>query len=522
VAKARQTTPAGHGEVLTRPAYDEWAGLARTTSAAAVAWDFEIAGLPVGEVRRLARREAVARAREYSERMGVPLRDVPDDPDLLVVTGHQPEFYHPGVWVKDFLLQRLSEDTGAAAIDLVVDSDGFDTLEIHSPCLKPEVRVCRAFLAVGTTDGCFACTPVPDAGDIGEFCRAGAEQLQTLPAPALGRHFAAYCELLQAAAPSARNVAELVTFSRRAYEAAAGTDYLELPVSSMARSRSYAALAAHLALDAQAFADVYNSALHDYRERTGTRSNAQPFPDLGTADGLVELPLWHIAGRRATVWARTGEAPALVVEGEVVCDLSGGPAAAVEAILSLGATLAPKALALTMHARLLVADLFIHGVGGGRYDQVTDDVLRRYFGVEPPPFAVASMTMYLPLGAHVVKDEEVEAVAMALNRLRHNPDQMLTEIEFETTAEHDTAVALASEKASLVEAIAAAGADKKAIGARIREVNGELAALLEPFEQELRAELEQLTQLREASEVLTDRTYPFCFWDPREIADKAR
>lgn len=522
MARARQTTPTGHGEVLTSPEYAQWAGLARAFATTAGEWDFEIAGVPVGDLRRLARREAVDRAREFSARIGVPLRAVADDPELMVVTGHQPELYHPGVWIKDFLLQRFSEDTGAAAIDLVVDSDGFDTLEIHSPCFRPEVSVCRAFLAVGTSDGCYACAPVPDAGDIEEFCRAGAEQLRTLPAPALGRHFSLFCERLQSAATSSRNIAELLTFARRNYESSAGTDYLELPVTSMARSRSFATLVAHLALDARAFATAYNGALRDYRDRTGTRNAAQPFPDLGVTAEAVELPLWSISGRRATVWARTGDRPALMVDGEVVCGLSGGPGAAVERIMGLDSLLAPKALALTMYARLLVADLFIHGVGGGRYDQVTDDVLGRYFGVEPPPFAVASMTMYLPLGAHVVRDEEVEAVSMALNRLRHNPDQMLSEIEFETTGEHEAAVALADEKATLVVAIAGTGADKKALGARIREVNAELAALLEPFERDLSDELDQLLQLQKASEVLTDRTYPFCFWDPREIADKAR
>ncbi len=53
-----------------------------------------------------------------------------DPGSAIVMTGHQPELYHPGVWVKDFLLQRLSEETGASAIDVVVDSDGFDTVSV--------------------------------------------------------------------------------------------------------------------------------------------------------------------------------------------------------------------------------------------------------------------------------------------------------------------------------------------------------------------------------------------------------
>jgi hypothetical protein len=175
-----------------------------------------------------------------------------------------------------------------------------------------------------------------------------------------------------------------------------------------------------------------------------------------------------------------------------------------------------------MYTRLLVADLFIHGVGGGRYDQVTDDVFRRWLGIEPPPFVTASLTMYLPLGARVVRDEEIDAIAMALNRLKHNPDQMLDEVEFETAADHAKAVSLAQEKARLVGEIAAPGADKKALGQRIREVNEALAALLEPSERALQAESDELGRMREAAEILTDRTYPFCFWSPLEVADKAR
>jgi len=506
---------------MTVPDYSEWAASARTGAERAASWDIELAGVPLREVRALARREALETGVAFSSRIGVPIAEVAAEPELIVMTGHQPELYHPGIWVKDFLLQRLADETGAAAIDLVVDSDAFDTLEMHSPCLRPEVRACRTFLAVGVQDGCYACAAVPSSDDIERFCIAGAETLATLRAPAIGHHFATFCDALRAAAPAATNLAELVTFARRRFEAGAGSDYLELPVTGMARTRSFATFVAHIATDARAFAAAYNAALADYRERTGTRSAAQPFPDLASEGDLVELPLWRLDGGRRTVWARVGDDPALVVDGEVVCEWSDG-ATGPDRLLASGVHVAPKALALTMYTRLLVADLFIHGVGGGRYDQVTDDVFRRYLGIEPIPAVVASMTVYLPLGARVVRDQEVEAVAMALNRLQHNPDQMLDEVEFDTAAGHARAVVLAQEKGELVAAIARPDADKKALGKRIREVNAELAALLAPYESELQSELEELRRMQEASEILTDRTYPFCFWSPEEIADKAR
>ena len=38
--------------------------------------------------------------------------------------------------------------------------------------------------------------------------------------------------------------------------------------------------------------------------------------------------------------------------------------------------LRPRALTLTLFARLCVADFFIHGIGGGKYDEVTDRIIR--------------------------------------------------------------------------------------------------------------------------------------------------
>lgn len=522
MARTRQTTPAGHGEVLTAPDYQEWAAAAAENRSAAEGWSFEVAGIPIGQLRRDARREGIENARRFSERMGAPVADVADEPELLVATGHQPELYHPGVWIKDFLLQRLSEETGAAALDLVVDTDGFDTLGMHSPCFRPEVRVCNAYLAVGREGGWYGAAPVPDPVAIDDFCAAGTEHLSSLPAPALRNHFARFCGTVGAAASDAGNLAELITFARRRYEAIAGSDYLELPVSTMAGSRAFAAFVADMACQPERFVEAYNDSLAAYRERTGARGTAQPFPDLEREAGTVELPLWHLsAGGRRPVRARIEGDAALVLHDGTTIELGNG-SEATDRLADVGVRLAPKALALTMFTRVFLCDFFIHGVGGGRYDQVTDSVIERYYGIRAPRFAVASMTMYLPLGARVVSDEELEALYMSLNRLRHNPDQMLDDVDFDTLAERERASSLAAEKAELVSAISAPDADKKSLGRRIRDVNEELAAVLAPVEEDMRRELERLLQLQEASGILTDRTYPFCLWDPREVADKAR
>jgi len=132
------------------------------------------------------------------------------------------------------------------------------------------------------------------------------------------------------------------------------------------------------------------------------------------------------------------------------------------------------------------------------------------------------MTLLLPLGGHVATAEELSELAQALHRLEHNPDAMLDEVEFDDDDECRAAHALAAEKAALVEAIGRPGADRKQLGMRIREVNASLAALLEPVAAGLRERLERARSAHDAAEVLMDRTYAYCLWDPREVMDKVR
>ncbi|MCE5203574.1 MAG: hypothetical protein LLG24_05105, partial [Actinomycetia bacterium] len=481
-----------------------------------------IAGVPLATLREQARGETLREAAGYSAVLGVPVQDPPSAPGLVVVTGHQPELYHPGVWVKCFLAQRFSDETGAAALDIVVDSDTFDKVALETPCLKRGVGRCESVLARGGADVSFACAPPPSVEEVRAFRSAGLAGLQTLPAPALARHFCLFVDELEAAIVRANNLADAITIARRRYEAPAGTRYLELPVTRQARTQAFTRLVAHIALDAEHFAAVHNAELATYRRETGARSSAQPFPDLRAEHDAVELPFWWVAasGRRP-LWVQTST-PALLVDGEVVLALDRDPELTHRALLRAGLPIAPRALTLTLFERLFVADLFIHGVGGGRYDQVTDAVIASYLGIEPPHFAVASLTLLLPLGGHEVTDDEIASAEQRLNRLRHNPDQLLGEIEFDTAEDRHHALALADEKRQLVQAIAQEGADKKMIGRRIREINEELAMLMSPLAEQAAADVERLRAQRETAEVLRDRSYPFCLWDPREVADKVR
>jgi hypothetical protein len=80
--------------------------------------------------------------------------------------------------------------------------------------------------------------------------------------------------------------------------------------------------------------------------------------------------------------------------------------------------LSPRALTLTTFLRMFVVDQFVHGIGGGLYDQVTDRIISDWFGCTPPAFSVATATMFFPL-AQGRERTCVECVAQEGRRLRH-------------------------------------------------------------------------------------------------------
>ena len=181
-----------------------------------------------------------------------------------------------------------------------------------------------------------------------------------------------------------------------------GCHNLELPVSVLCRTEPFAWFAGRLLAELPRFHAVYNDSVHDYRRRHGIRSRNHPVPDLAEEDGWLEAPFWGWragAPRRGRLFARAhSDRIELRVGDEIWPAPDHDPAAWAERERQ-GLKVRSRALTNTLYARLFLADLFIHGIGGGKYDELTDELIRRFYGCEPPGFLVLSATRLLPLPA---------------------------------------------------------------------------------------------------------------------------
>jgi hypothetical protein len=78
-----------------------------------------------------------------------------------------------------------------------------------------------------------------------------------------------------------------------------------------------------------------------------------------------------------------------------------------------------------MFARLALADLFIHGIGGAKYDEATDAICQRFFGTAPPRFAAISGTLRLPIARVGVAGNGIGQMRQRLRQLEFHPEEFV-------------------------------------------------------------------------------------------------
>lgn len=569
-------TPAGPRGVLCVPPLSEWSSLADANRRAAAAWDFDILGVPATALRTRARRTVrrFVGADDISGTGGVSGAGTMGTTDggeayaPLFVTGHQPQFYHPGVWMKAFATKAAARSAGGVGVNWVVDHDTGELAVTVPRRDGDEVRAIVHRLVSGGTGRPFETLPGPTRQQAEAFIAAVDADVASLGLDEtldLWRTFADGLSRL-VAEPRGRSSGEVMSAaeigyeSRAAYERALGCELIpDVPLSRVCETEEFLLFFIHWIAHAERLRDVYNGALARFREGHGVRSRAHPFPDLLVRpDGGIELPFWGLTttGVRRKLYVRE-EAGRLVLshlEGEFasipVSDAArrnGGRGEAsaeghrleadeaIAALVESGVHVRPRALPLTVFSRLFVADVFVHGTGGARYDEVTDDFIEGAFGVRAPRFATVSATMHLPLQQLPVQPSALKALEYKLRDLRFNPQRHAWEVIGADGASDERIAALVREKERLIDEIRrmspgrrSADGDGKAAGKgefspkriltrAIESTNSALYSLLTDVERDTEERLEALRRRARSSAVATRRTYPFFLYDPAHM-----
>lgn len=178
--------------------------------------------------------------------------------------------------------------------------------------------------------------------------------------------------------------------------------------------------------------------------------------------------------------------------------------AAVERLGELESTsirLRTRALTTTMFLRTLFADLFIHGIGGAKYDELGDEISRRFMDFEPPGFLTLSMTVLLGLAEHSTSLATLHSIDREIRSLIYNPDRHLNGPLENGRRE------LLRRKAAVVAREPEDPRERKERFREIRAINEELFPLVEGRVRELREERRNVAELLDANRVARNREF---------------
>lgn len=484
------------------------------------------------QVRHTARLDTIRAAIRHTE----SYRDLWFDKEAYIaqsgaqpwlVAGHQPELFHPGVWFKNFLLSRAGSQTGAVPLNLIIDND---------LCRAPSIRVLTqgglgsdplrtesVMFDAPSAAVAWECRPLVDRGLFDSFpSRVRASLMDHVRHPLVDR---LWIHARNASRQTGR-LGLIIAQARHALEGELGLQTLELPLSQLCEQSSFACFSLELLRQLPRFHQIYNSKRAEYRTANGIRSESHPVQALTEKHAWLEAPWWVY---RSDTPARKRLFAKLSGGNLLLSDQSGwqatieGPLDEDDAVAQWqefavdGVLLRPRALITTMFVRMVVSDLFMHGIGGGKYDQLTDAIIREFFSVDAPPMCVATATLKLPLAAEVVGGSLVENRTASqheidtLRRLRYHPEEHVAAPDSETQQ-------LLEAKHEMLRAIPPRG-EKWQWHRQITRINQRLADLNRGAMQESEQRLQSLSAHQRQLKLATSRELSFCLFELPYIAD---
>lgn len=513
----RLRAPRVDGGMLADPPLEAAGALLAEQAAQRALIDYDFHGRRLSQLIPAARAELLQAALAYSNSyLEQPLTGL-DAAAPFVLAGHQPQLFHPGVWIKNFALAELVRDGQAVGINLVVDTDTARS----AAALVPGGSSTAPLVANVPYDASLAEMPyeerpIADFAQFASFSSRAAERLKPLVADPLVTSF--WPDVVERGRATG-NLGLAVAQARHRLEAQWGSQTLELPQSQVCRFESFSWFAVSMLSEASRLREVYNAALREYRRVNGVRSRSHPVPDLVREGDWIEAPFWVWSAanpRRRRLFLRTvGSELQLTDRSGWQAALPQGGDAAAEALCALpgGVKLRTRALLTTLFARVVLSDLFLHGIGGAKYDELTDLLISRFFDLPPPPYQVLSATLRLPIERPKVEAEDVRRVDGLLRELTYHPEVHAHNGEGPPS---DGFARLADEKRRWVSSpLTPENARQRHLA--LRGANESLQPWVAGLRAKLVSEREQLVELARADEVLSSREYAFCLFPERSL-----
>jgi hypothetical protein len=498
------------------------------------AFDTRIGDLKLWELVAATRREMLTVAVEYT----AAYRDArrPDDvagwiARPIIMGGHQPELFHAGVWLKNAALDAYARRVGGTAINLIVDSDRCQGTTAPVPVGTPRAaRLEHVPFDVAAPEMPWEERGVVDRDCFESFGNRAADLLAPLAPDCILRP---WWPLVVERTHESHRLGLGIAQARHMLEERLGLESLELPVSEMVRLPTVMVFIGWLLAHAPRLHEAHNAAVAAYRREHRVRGHGRPIPELAArreaGEEWLEVPWWLWAKdepRRRRVFAsRSADGLTLsdleTVRIELPISPETSPSKWVDALSRIEEhqlRLRPRAVVTTLIARLLVADVFVHGIGGAAYDRITDDLVRRLTGCDPPRHAVVSGTLRLPVEqlfpGFESDDPEAKlaAVQAGIRDLEFHPERHLEPL----ASQPEVVQELLTEKWRWINTHPTTALARRRCR-EIRAANARLAVHTQPLRDELLGRVGPLAAAIRGRKALASREFPWCFFPEKTL-----
>lgn len=520
--------PQGDGQKLIDPPWELLPDVLAQNRQRLAQTDHDMQGRSLVALATSARQALLKQAITYTSRY----RNVPQHwyatqaaSTPFVLSGHQPQLFHPGVWYKNFVLGALARQVGGVGIHLLIDSDLCRSASIRVPTgTAQQPRVEAVLYDQPTAEVPYEERTIRDFATVESFATRVVALLEPLVRDPLVEEL---WPLTLQRYPGQMNLGLRLAQGRHALEETWNNQTLELPQSAVCQLPEFCWFLAHVLAHLPRFWTVYNEALADYRRENRLRNQAHPVPDLAESDGWLEAPFWIWSAddplRRPLLVRQAGDELILTDRGAHTIRLALSAeidaTSAVEQLLTLssrGIKIRTRALTTTLFARLMLSDLFLHGIGGAKYDQVTDQIGREFFGFTLPEFAAVSATLRLPIAAPRSEPLNNKHWEQQLRELQFHPERFLEQDGAPIARLSAEAAAIIAEKRRWV------STPKTPQNARQRHLAITAAnEALQPFVADTRRQTErqrdELQHRKRAEDILHSRDYAFCLYPRRHF-----
>ena len=462
----------------------------------------------------------------------------------LVLGGHQPELFHSGVWFKNFLMHEIGQRTNSLGLQVTIDHDvaKSDTLRVPTcPSSKtttgtsPELAQRSIPLPVRNESHPRMPWHATLTGHLSPnaWNKTIEDIQQSLAACGLGQPLLqSHHKMLTQCILENKNIGDAFSQFRHRLEMDNGIFNLEVPIGVLCDRSAFGFFVLHCVRNAESLWESYNRCRDAYRLRHRIRNQAQPVLELQRSSEWLELPFWiyraigerFVERKRLWVCHQTDHMlltdhvdPNLrTVSVELPMHEQTLPSAW-DAIVQKGICIRPRALMTTMYLRCFVADLFVHGIGGGNYDELTDDIVRHWLGISPPAYLTSTASLHLPfpLNGEVARIDPSaggQSIRRELQLMRSVPERFL-----DTSS--DSQRALLELHARHIANIPPRG-HKLNWHHEIALIKQQITEAIEPKKQAAYAKLAIVHRESQQNKVLKSREYSFVLFEEKDVVGR--